>query len=545
MLQFLCRKYSFFNSNSISINNLLKIFSARRIVTQSEGHHSIQVDYLPPSVFHVDEAEENNDDLKRNDYYSDEYDFEDNTTHDETNDKPHSAEDLPTGANHIQHDNSKAEPISSSHSNTCFIEDSDRIMFQKSKLTVRDVVEMVVAYNLRFGNSQEARQMLIEMITIFAGPEFIDFNISNYKLSQIFDPPPDKITYHFYCHECLKKVLHSSLKKGIKGQKLICEECKSEHIIRLSNPSYFINIDLEYQLRLLLESEEIVQYFIPKIPNEDSGNENVMSDVNDSILHKRIIEKYPIIITCVISTDGAPLFNISKRGFWPLQILLNNLPAHLRFKFVLLVGLMIVKSEPKPDLMNLFINEFVKQAIRLNSEGMKVNFVLENREVILHFTPIFVVADSVARPVLQNRLQYNGYYGCSYCYHKGFYIHKKGMKYPFLAEEPETRTHDSHMQDVAAVYESGGLSFRGVKGESAFINLNDIDMVWGFPLDYLHNALFGVTEQVWTSWCTILTPAQRKKVDALLLLIQPPRDLRRGPEKLSCKSIWKATHWKA
>ena len=292
----------------------------------------------------MDEAEENNDDFRRNDYYNDESNFENNTTDNETNDKPHSAVDLPTGANHIQHDNSKAETISSSHSNTCFIEDSDRIMFHKSKLTVRDVVG-----NLRFGNLQEARKMLIEMIKNFAGPEFIDSNISNYKLSQIFYPLPDKITYHFYCHECSKKVLHSSLKNGMKGQKLICEEYKSEHIIRLSNPFYFINLDLEYQLRLLLESEEIVQYFIPKISNEDSGNANVMSDLNGSIWQKRIIKKYSIIITYVISPDGAPLFHISKRGFWPLQILLN----------------------------------------------------------------------------------------------KGFYIHNKGMKYPFLTKETEIRTHDS------------------------------------------------------------------------------------------------------
>ncbi|XP_043480430.1 uncharacterized protein LOC122510085 [Leptopilina heterotoma] len=305
---------------------------------------------------------------------------------------------------------------------------------------------MVVAYNLRFGDSQEARQMLIEMIKIFA--------------------------------ECTDKVLYKSSKKGIKGKKVLCETCKMEHTLTLSNSNYFVGIDLEYQLQMLLENKETAKYFVPKDTDyhESKGNEKVIRDIDDSILHKTATGKYAATITYIISTDGAPLFHISKGGFWPLQIIINNLPAHLRFKFVLLVGLMIVKNEPKPNLMNLFIQSFIEQANNLHSKGMKVKIAHLNTEIEIHFTLSGVVADSVARAVLQFRFQFNGYFGCSYCYQRGLFIFKIGIRYPFVSEEPELRTHASHMKDIACVKEHGSF-FQGVKGESAFVDFANIDMV--------------------------------------------------------------------
>ena len=458
-----------------------------------------------------------------------------------------SEDDINQRFQNATHSDFKNEPINSEDARRSFsVEDGDRIMFEKSGQTVNDVVEMIIAYHLRFGSSLEARKASIEMFKICAGPDFKHLNLSNYKLSKVFDPPSENINYHFYCGQCTKKILMSSEKKHIKGQFVLCNNCKIEHCMKLSNPNNFVLVDFEYQLRTLMENDEIAEYFNPESDKFLSTNTNTegIHDVHDSILYKNPIKPFHITITYILSTDKAPLFHISKRGFWPLQILLNNLPVHLRFKFVLLVGIMIVKTEPKPNLMNLFIDEFWKQGGRLHFEGIEFKSKNSERITTLHFTPIFVVADSIAKPILQNRLQFNGYYGCSYCYHGGLHVKDKGMKYPFLKEEPELRTHMSHMSDLAEAVDRG-LFFRGVKGESAFNKIPDFDMVWGFPLDYLHNALFGVTEQMWNNCKIILTPAQRRAVDDLLLLIEPPRDLRRSTEKISNKSIWKATNWKA
>lgn len=437
----------------------------------------------------------------------------------------------------------ETEPEKSNKS-SCKIDNGDKIMFEQSGITVNDVIEMIVAYCLRFGDSQEGRKMLIEMLKICAGPKFKNLNLSNYKLSKIFDPPPEVTTYHFYCNNCFEKVVHSSSKLGIKGQTLVCEQCKSKLIIKLSNPNYFVINSLEYQLQTLLENKEILQYFIDNSRTETCEiNGTKIDDISSSILYKRTIEKYSTTFTYVISTDGAPLFHVSKKSFWPLQIILNNLPVNLRFKFVLLAGIMIVTTEPRPNLMNLFLGEFIKLADLLHSKGITINLVHENREIILHFTPLLIVADSAARPILQFRFQYNGYFGCSYCYQRGKYL-KRAMKYPFLKKEPELRSHDSHMSDISKI-KAPGSSFQGVKGKSALINLPNIDMCWSFPLDYLHNAIIGTNEQNWIIWLKLLSPQQRKLIDDLLLRQQPPRELYRVTLKISNKSVWKGTHWKS
>lgn len=225
--------------------------------------------------------------------------------------------------------------------------------------------------------------------------------------------------------------------------------------------------------------------------------------------------------------------------------MLTNLPPNLRHKYVLLVGMMIVKSDPKPNLMNLYIQQFWEESRHLYFEGIEVKFPNEVDDIKLYFTPLLVAADSKARPVLQNRLQYNGHYGCSYCYHPATYVKGAGIKYPFLDNEPQKRTHTSHVLDVQDVKKSGGTSIRGVKGYSAFSEIPTIDMVWSFSIDYLHNALLGVADQVWNNWKKILPPGKRNEIDKLLKEIQPPRDLKRTPEPISSLSVWKAIHWKA
>ena len=380
-------------------------------------------------------------------------------------------------------------------------------------------------------------------------PQFETLKLSNYKLSQVCNPPPDKIFYHFYCDQCSKReeLLHSSVKKKIKGQSKVCSKCKKEHFIVLSNPHYFLTNDLKYQLRLLFDDKDIASIVAQELSTDSNEtSDSVLRDMSDSELHKLAVQFDKETFTYTISTDGAPLFKMSKRSFWPLQILLNFLPPQIRFKIILIVGIMIVRHETKPDLMNLFINEFMKQARCLLSDGLKIKLPGHDEEIILKFAPVCVVADSVARPILQNRLQYNGYSGCSYCYHNGQHVYKAGMKYPFLENESKLRTHSSHMEDVANVKSLGCPTVRGVKGESAFCSKPNVDMVWGFPLDYVHNSILGVTEQMWAEWDkNVLSPEQRREIDELILLIHTPRDLHRVPQKISTKSIWKATHWKS
>lgn len=245
-----------------------------------------------------------------------------------------------------------------------------------------------------------------------------------------------------------------------------------------------------------------------------------------------------------MNTDGVPLFHKSKQSFWPLQLILNDLPPKMRFKYVLMAGVMIVEHEPTPRLINIYLEELVKQIFQLREDGIDFNITINDVPTSCILTMLCSSVDSVARAIIQNRIQFNGYFGCSYCYHPGLYL--SGIRYPFEYEESELRTHESHLQDVQVSTITPIVSrSREVKGHSVLASFPYFDMVWGFPLDGMHTIILGVTKHVWELFTKILSHSAKRTIDKRLLRIQPPRDLRTLPLTMANYSILKAKDWKS
>lgn len=64
--------------------------------------------------------------------------------------------------------------------------------------------------------------------------------------------------------------------------------------------------------------------------------------------------------------------------------------------------------------------------------------------------PLLCSVDTVARPILRNRVQFNGHYGCSWCYSFCDYI-GGSVRYLLKETDPLIRTHESHLTDMEAV----------------------------------------------------------------------------------------------
>lgn len=394
---------------------------------------------------------------------------------------------------------------------------TSRIMFNASNLTVNDVISMVAGYSLRFGISNKARLGLIDLLKVCAGPGFESLQISSNAFCKTFEPPNDKVQLHYYCTTCHVK-LYSTEKKNFLAQNVTCEVCNKAYELNLSSDNFFMSIDLRYQISLLMENNRIRAALVDKLSTIKVRNQaSCINDIDEGELQRRIAVTSPYNTTYNFSTDGAPLFHKSKRNFWPLQIILNGLPPEMRFKYVLLAGLMVVKREPTPALMQLFLTPFVEQVNQLQLKGIDLGLTNDGQPILCTFTPLCCSADSVARAVLQNRLQFNGYFGCSYCYQRGEFF-ASAMRYPFEENEPELRTHDSHMQDVLEFDLSRSLlKSRGAKGTSILSTIHNFDMVWSFPLDQLHTPLIGTGKHLWKllaftatdDWFRLL-PAQKK-----------------------------------
>lgn len=115
------------------------------------------------------------------------------------------------------------------------------------------------------------------------------------------------------------------------------------------------------------------------------------------------------------------------------------------------------------SLMREYLAAFLEQTRHL-LDGIEITF--NGKTILLRFFPTCCSADSVFRPIIQNRVQFNGKYGCSYCYQEGVYL-ANSMRHLFLKNAAELRTHELHLSDIELTkqYQST-IKTRGVKGPS-------------------------------------------------------------------------------
>lgn len=278
---------------------------------------------------------------------------------------------------------------------------------------------------------------------------------------------------------------------------------------------------------------------------------DTIKDVYDGQLYKNLYYNVPKDITLLtfnFNLDGAPITKSSKNSIWPIQIIINELPPPVRFRYILLAAMWMTTFEPSPQIMNLYINVFIDQLRDVMQDGIIIR-LLNNKEITFIVRPLCATVDSVARPIIQNRLQFNGHYGCSWCYQFGKY--KDGsMRYPFEDEDPPLRNHNTFVEDILNA-EEANRCIMGVKGHAEITNLHNFDCIWGFPYDYMHGLLLGTVCNLWKKIWTAkgndkfnLTKKDIKHIEERLLQIRLPREINRIPRSFNAGK-WKASEWRS
>jgi len=67
--------------------------------------------------------------------------------------------------------------------------------------------------------------------------------------------------------------------------------------------------------------------------------------------------------------------------------------------------------------ISTFLQPFVSEIRHLYNNGFK--FVKSGQEHILYASATLCICDALARAMLQEFVQFNGHYGCGFCYHPG------------------------------------------------------------------------------------------------------------------------------
>ncbi|KAG0427363.1 hypothetical protein HPB47_025583 [Ixodes persulcatus] len=136
--------------------------------------------------------------------------------------------------------------------------------------------------------------------------------------------------------------------------------------------------------------------------------------------------------------------------------------------------------------------------------------------------------DALPRSAVKNCKQFNGYFGCGWCYHPG------GSHCPYLNPAPEQHSEGAHTLEA----ETPGTPVNGVKGLSLIMKQSRFNPIDGFIPDYQHCLCLGEMQQLLKLWLDTGIHDQLwyvgTKIGVMhssLLGILPPTEITRTPRR--------------
>ncbi|XP_064461624.1 uncharacterized protein LOC135371566 [Ornithodoros turicata] len=200
--------------------------------------------------------------------------------------------------------------------------------------------------------------------------------------------------------------------------------------------------------------------------------------------------------------------------------------------------------------MEVFLKKFVKQCSRLADKGFK--WIKNGVQVVSKAFVVCCSVDSAARPLLQNMIKFNGFFGCSWCLHPGVTV-KGDVRYTVTSQVHEERKASSSIRCMYRAAAEHTISF-GFKGPSALLNLPGFDVISSFVPDYLHCILLGVARTMMKLWFDskysgegfyIGAPAAVERVDSRIRQIKPPSAVGRYPRSVTERKLWKGQEFRS
>ncbi|XDV16329.1 hypothetical protein PO909_016096 [Leuciscus waleckii] len=226
------------------------------------------------------------------------------------------------------------------------------------------------------------------------------------------------------------------------------------------------------------------------------------------------------------SIDGLPLFKSSATQFWPILGTLQN----IRQEEPVTIGLFC--GTCKPTSLTEYLEDFIAEVNELAN-----GFEFEGVRLTLHLSSM--VCDAPARAFLKNVKGHTGYHGCEKCTEDGVYLENR-MTFP--RSDLPRRTNESFRNKTDSDHH------RGISP----LEETSLDMVSGFPLDYMHLVCLGVMRRLLHLWLKLgpltcrlsgfhINTLSERLVNARRYV---PMEFARKPRALREIDRWKATEFR-
>lgn len=235
----------------------------------------------------------------------------------------------------------------------------------------------------------------------------------------------------------------------------------------------------------------------------------------------------------IINIDGLPIYKSSAKGFW--LIICSKVDSQKVYPIGAFFG------QGKPVDANVFLNEFVNEAINLSNFGVNDGNVKVSIESLSCDTP--------AKAFVLYLKGHTGYESCSKCNIKGKYVRTKARKNAprrgvvcFPGTGPFTLRKDEDF----CIADELELNVKTILN-----NIPGFGLVTSVPLDYMHLVLLGVVKRLITLWIVgplkvRLSSEQLKKITEKLLKLRlcTPKEFARRPRTILDYIHWKATEFR-
>uniref|UniRef100_A0A1X7UL09 Uncharacterized protein n=1 Tax=Amphimedon queenslandica TaxID=400682 RepID=A0A1X7UL09_AMPQE len=143
--------------------------------------------------------------------------------------------------------------------------------------------------------------------------------------------------------------------------------------------------------------------------------------------------------------------------------------------------------------------------------------------------------------------QFNGQYGCLYCYDEGEIYNRACIYCPDMAHNLRT---NKVFEDLAKKADRAGQAQYGIKGKAMLADT--IELPQCIPPDYMHSILEGIFKQLMKYWFDskfhshpFILRKFMNKINALLLKIKSIKEIQRQPRPLDLISFYKASEYRA
>ena len=218
--------------------------------------------------------------------------------------------------------------------------------------------------------------------------------------------------------------------------------------------------------------------------------------------------------------DGIPLFHSSSISFWPILCNIHDIDM-----MPLVVA--IYCGAKKPEVQT-YLERFV-------NEMSNLKFVIV-KEKKFNISIRSFIADAPARAFLKQIKQHGAYHACDHCLTVGEY-NRIARSVSYDACTQTLRDDDGFRSNSHPNHHIG----------KSPLELLPIDMIFSFPLDYMHLVLLGITRKLLNLWLSVipykLSNHSKETVNKNLSLCKKylPLEFNRKPQDLKDSGKWKAT----